>query len=531
MGWMDSIKSLWRSPAEPAGPSNEEREIEHLEKLRRWESAETTRLNYDRWSGVTGNPINFDLMQDWQTLVARCVYERMNNPMVEGVCETFATDVLGRRGPHLIVESEDGEYNDAVEGVWNQWFSRCCVDGTSGVDLLFRLIGQNFDKGEWLQQLINLEDELPSSDPVKMRLLDIDPCRLWDPFGGTRNSIMGVQRDSLGRPVKYWIRNDVQPNQLYQTTKYKDVAAEDILHCFQSREPGQVRGVPRLASVLQELADLRDYDAQVLDAARTAANNAMVLTTRDPTLVGEKAKALPAGSSIQLQRQQATYVAPGYEATQMHPSQPGAHYIEFRHEKLRSLGRCAHMPLLMVLLSAEDSNFSQSRIDLNVIYQRGVNRFQNWIETNWLEPLRKMVIAEAGLAFAPGMTANDPQPFLVPKAPGRVNFRWGWEPIAQANPKDHVKVQLEKINLGLSAPAIELASEGLDEEFVLASLHRTQQRRAALGLPPLPLSSSPQMGQAAEQTEPPNDPTDDSDDEKEAPKPKAKRTAGSGSVG
>jgi hypothetical protein len=138
------------------------------------------------------------------------------------------------------------------------------------------------------------------------------------------------------------------------------------------------------------------------------------------------------------------------------------------------------------LLSAEDSNFSQSRIDLNVIYQRGINTVQQWIEEEWLNQLRKMCFREAMLAMKPGMTARDKSGFLLPPKPDRVAYRWGWEPIAQANPKDHLQVQTERISWGLSSPEIELANEGIDEDNVLDSLARTNEKRKKRGLPPLP---------------------------------------------
>lgn len=465
-------------------PDLQEQKMDGPSQIRRWDSAATNRLNAGSWVNVTTDSINFDLFHDLQTLIARCRHERQNNPLVDGVCETFAVDVVGRRGPHLIVESDNEDYNDLAESVWQEYFNELFVDGTSGTQALRRLVPQLFDTGDWLHQKVDMSKELPSGTPVTTRLLDIDPLRMWDPAVGTKTTL-GIERDKYGRPKRYWIRDDIQPG-LWNSYnyKYRDFAADEILHCYMEREPGQVRGFPKLASCLQDLADLRDYDAQVLDAARAAANNGMLLFTRDATLVGENAK--PATGKITLERQVAKYVAPGYEVGAQASTQPGAHYIEFRHERLRSLGRCAHMPLLMVLLSAEDSNFSQSRIDLNVIYQRGINAFQQWIEEEWLNQLLKLCMREAMLATRPGYTGRDPNGFLLPRKPAKVRYRWGWDPIAQANPKDHLMVQTQRIAWGLTAPELELANEGVNEDEVLDSLKRTNDKRKKRGLPPLP---------------------------------------------
>lgn len=470
------------------------------DRIRRWESAETTRLNAHQWCGVNATAINSDIEQSLETLVARCRHERYNNPMVEGVLSTWANDVVGQHGPTLIVESDDEEYDRVAKQVWDEWFAKCEVTGIPGSDLLRRLVMQDGDTGDWLQQKIDLSTELPASEPVKTRLLDIDPLRLSSPpqMIGKSNVVMGIERDRLGRPKTYFVRN---PRDQFLapyfdwSLNYDPIPAGDMLHAFHSREPGQVRGFPRLASCLQEIADLRDFDYQVMDAARTAANNGMLLWTTQPELCADHARVFQ--GTIRLERQVAKAVPPGYQVSGQTSTQPTAHYIDFRHEKLRSLGRSFQMPLLMVLLSAEDSNFSQSRIDLNVIYQRAVDCEHQWVAGNWLNPLRDMIFREAGLAFAAGKTSRDTNPFLLPPRPKNVVMRWGWEPIAQANPVDHTRNQTERIAWGLTSPARELSRENLVEDEVLDSIAKSNKKRAARNLPPLPgpaIAGQPQQG-------------------------------------
>src|SRR5687768_2173239 len=74
--------------------------------LRRWEAAETNRLNRTHWRNATGAPINEDLSGDLRTLRARCRYESYNNPIVEGVIGTHQVDLVGVQGPTLQVRSD-----------------------------------------------------------------------------------------------------------------------------------------------------------------------------------------------------------------------------------------------------------------------------------------------------------------------------------------------------------------------------------------------------------------------------------------
>ncbi|MEZ6097247.1 MAG: phage portal protein [Pirellulaceae bacterium] len=303
---------------------------EPVQRLRRWESAETTRLNQHQWCDVQSNPINEDIASDLPTLVARCRYERYNNPLVQGVVQTYAIDVVGENGPQLIVESGDEDYDSAYKFYWDQWFNALCVDGMSGIDLLHRLIGQDFTDGDWLHQKINMDRELPSSEPVKTRLLDIDPQRLEDDWYGQDDVVGPIKRDQYGRPVEYYIRDP--KNQFraawrdVSSLNPKPIAADDIIHVFHSFEPGQVRGFPLLASCLQEMVDLRDYDAQVLDTARIQANNGMLLYTKRPVVCRRQSTAVHWKDFTE--RMAAKAIPPGYEVAGQASTQPAAHYID-----------------------------------------------------------------------------------------------------------------------------------------------------------------------------------------------------------
>lgn len=468
-----------------------EKEDRETVTIRRWESAQTNRLNESQWVNVSSQPINHDLIHDRKELVARSRYERRNNPIVEGVIDSFAIDVVGETGPSLFVESDNEVYNRIFKEVWEQFWETLEVTGMHGVDLLTRLVGQDWDNGDWLNRIV--KDNTKTNTPVASRLLDIDPERMdTDPkYIGTKYVTMGVERDKLGRPQFYHVRkldDQFLPPYFALSQEFDRIPAEDIIHCFVSREPGQVRGFPSIASCLQELADLRDYDNQTLDAARLAASSGGIMWTTDAQLVTEEQdRGGDCPEKISFERQTIKRIPAGYQFTAMVPTNPTAQYIDFRHEKLRSLGRVKHMPLLMVLLSAEQSNFSQSRIDINVIYQRGILCYQRWIERNWLSRLVDIVRKESFLAFRPGATSSDRNPFLLPREPERVSYKFGWEPLAQANPKDAILVQERKIKLGLTTPEWEHAKAGTSEEDAIISLARTNQKRIAAGLKPISL--------------------------------------------
>ena len=73
-------------------PSIQPSSKDQIESVRRWESAETNRLNGAHWQTVqTTADINDDLVEDLQTLQRRCRYEAQNNTLIEGAIETHTT--------------------------------------------------------------------------------------------------------------------------------------------------------------------------------------------------------------------------------------------------------------------------------------------------------------------------------------------------------------------------------------------------------------------------------------------------------
>ena len=93
------------------------------ESKRYWESAETTRLNSGHWAMAEDESINTWLVNHLPTLRMRSIYESRQNPVLAGMINTHGDDLWGQDGPMLQVQSDDQEYNDALEQVWREWFS------------------------------------------------------------------------------------------------------------------------------------------------------------------------------------------------------------------------------------------------------------------------------------------------------------------------------------------------------------------------------------------------------------------------
>ena len=460
------------SPSEPSSPQT----------VRRWESAATNRLNEAHWKNVTTGSINADLGTHLETLRTRAAYEAFNNPLVDGVITTHAEDIVGRGGPSLQVQSDRPAYNEAAEQLWREWFRRPTTRGkVSGASMLKLWVRNLWICGEYLAQQVT---QYVAPGPVKMRINPIHPRRLGTPpeFAAAENMVLGVRLSGEGQPQQYHIAQVRRHGTAEVTTgKYDPIPADMIYHGFLLREDDQVRGVPWLAAALQTIADLRDYDLQVLDAARQAADQSIHWYTDHPD-----APFLEVNESVEIERRMQSTGPPGWKPMQLVPAQPSTQYVDYRRERQAELGRPVGMPLMMVRLDSARHNYSSARFD-GQVYLRVVQGVQAWLADGDLREMFDAVCREGELAGE------------LPPRPKRVDLGWTWPVPPHVDPKKEADSERIRLESGTLPYSDALAAQGLDIETVIAKRKRENEMLEAAGLPTLPLAKT--SARAAEDEE------------------------------
>ncbi|MBE3132294.1 MAG: phage portal protein [Acidobacteria bacterium] len=479
-----------RGPVGEPDPPRGQLAAQNRWSVRRWEAADTDRLNEAHWQDVTGNPINVDLVERLSITRDRCAREVANNPIVEGVITTYVIDLVGPEGPTLQVQSDSKEgdeadaaaskaYADWLEKIWADWWAAPCLDAMSGPELLGLWVRGLWTTGDILGQL--LSDDTPrESTPLALRVKAIAARRLDTPIDHASDpaTILGIELSPEGVPRKYWVRKP-QRFGAYTINLFdaQALGPEAIVHAFLSDEPDQVRGYPWLASSLQVIADLRDYDAQVLDAARLAADMAVVLWTNHPD-----AQYFEANESHTIKRRTISNAPPGWQPTQINPTQPSTQYIDYRRERLSEIGRPVAMPLMMVRLDSSEHNYSSARFDAQ-IYLRALRRIRAWLASRVLNRLVAEVEREARLL--PG----------APKRPARVKYRWTWTDPPHVDPKKEAEAERLYLENGTLTYTDALTAHNTDLETAIKRRQRDNEALIAAGLAPIP-SWTPKGGAA-----------------------------------
>lgn len=454
--------------ARPASADNE----------RRFEAAGTDRLTAAHWQRAGGSrDINASLNTHLRALRDRCVYETANNPFVDSVVRTYTRDVVGPCGPKLQVRSSDDAYNAALEKAWAKWWRKPDINGKlSGPSLLRLAIRCHAVFGEHLIQETKAAKPKPGAAAYRVRCLNprlLDTPGFWKrSYNEAHELVMGVEVTLTGEPVAYWIEQ-TQGFGFFGAGigggTYQRFPAEYILHGFEMVEPDQIRGIPMLTPCLNTMADLRDYDAEVLEAARAQATFAAYLYSDHPEITPFNMAAN--GAPIEIERGQMTALPPGYRVESLQGSQPTTNYVDYRHERMRELGCPFGMPLMIVMSDASNHNYSSARFD-GQGYQEHLRTARYAIETDMLDRLVDNLARE--LRIMEVLTRRE--------APDDVVYEWTWAGRPHVDPSKEAKAEeLELVNCTLTIKEA-LARKGKDYESVLEQLKAEIAEFKAAGL-------------------------------------------------
>lgn len=487
MSWL----RFFRRP-QPAQAVREERTEPGPFLLRRFDAAQTDRLNRDHWRHAHGQSINSDLATDLESVMARSAHEYANNPFYHGVVSTYALHVVGPRGPSLQVHSDDAEFNEAVERAWREvWRMPDPAGRLSGVDGLKVLVKQICVAGSSLVVFKRRRTD----GPLDFGWQTLHPRRLVTPVANAGDPLFqfGIEFDRDGRRIAYHFDEYEGLPGIRTTTgvETRRVPASVVQHVFVDEEAEQATGYPKLAAALGPAAAMREYDREVLEAARNAAKHAVGLEAQSPEHVIDP-DPIPAGTTLPLEAG-VTNVAPmGWRWAPFASTQPMTNYPDFRRERLMELGRPLHMPLMLVLLSSHNSNFSSAQFD-GTIYAEGIADFQGMIERQHLDGCVEQVIADLVI---------DQQV----ERPSEFYLEWSWPVPPHANIEKVTKALRMQFEDGAISLVDYCAKLGMDYERVQRSRRRVAEELDAWGLPPAPANTGGSGAPTADDGDAENEP-------------------------
>lgn len=234
--------------------------------------------------------------------------------------------------------------------------------------------------------------------------------------------VQGVETDADGVVVAYWICNrhplsntaTIQPGEMQWTRVEafgKETGRRNVLHIMNRERPGQRRGVPILAPVLEAIKQLGRYtDAEVTAAVLSAMFTVAVLK-QNPSDGRPFGEMLPPDmlidsedqSSIELGPGAFVDMAPGEDIKMIDPKHPNTGYDEFTNAVIRQIGAALEIPP-EVLFKQFTASYSAARGALNEFWRTCAMQ-RDWFKDDFCKPIYDEWFAEAvarGRIKAPG---------------------------------------------------------------------------------------------------------------------------------
>lgn len=238
--------------------------------------------------------------------------------------------------------------------------------------------------------------------------------------------VQGVETDADGVVVAYWICNrhplsntaTIQPGEMQWTRVEafgKETGRRNVLHIMNRERPGQRRGVPILAPVLEAIKQLGRYtDAEVTAAVLSAMFTVAVLK-QNPSDGRPFGEMLPPDmlidsedqSSIELGPGAFVDMAPGEDIKTIDPKHPNTGYDEFTNAVIRQIGAALEIPP-EVLFKQFTASYSAARGALNEFWRTCAMQ-RDWFKDDFCKPVYDEWFAEAvarGRIKAPGFFAD-----------------------------------------------------------------------------------------------------------------------------
>jgi len=485
--------------------------------------AKRDRRSTTEWRAGVGSA-DADLLPDLPLLRERSRDLTRNAPLASGAVNTVVTNVVGTGlDPQSQIDRDVLTLDDAAADAWQraaerEWWlwaesQECDVTRTQDFGGIQELVFRSaLESGDVFVLKRYLERE---GSPYGLKLQVIEGDRVSNPNWKSDQTKLpsgrvvsgGVELDLDGAPVAYHVLRghpgDVMGVGTREWDRLPAFGAEsgerNVLHLFRKLRPGQTRGVPYLAPVIEPFKQLARYsEAEIMAAVVssfftvfTKTEAAEGLSAAIPTI---ETGSRPADEDYKLAPGAMLDLLPGEDVTFANPMRPNAQFDPFVLAICRQIGVALEVPY-EILIKHFTASYSAARAAMLEAWKFFRARRQ-WLTSSFCQPVYEAVIMEAvarGRLEAPGFF-EDP---MLRQA--WLGTKWTGPPAGQIDPEAEVNAAKKRMALGVSTGA-EVTAEltGGDIETNIKQLGKERALREAAGLVPDPTVDTAGAAQTAQ---------------------------------
>ena len=413
--------------------------------------------------------------------------------------DPYAFNVIDKRVSNLIgtgitprPKIEDDALRKAQQELWEDWVDESDADGLTDFYGQQALIARTVEiAGECFVRIRprSLDENL--AVPLQLQVLapEFVPHDKFETAKNGNSIRAGIEFNPAHQRVAYWMYR-VHPrdasslnagyNQLVR------IPAAQVLHIFEPVEPGQLRGVPRLAPVLKRLRSLDNYDDAVL-FRQEVANLFAGFISRPPPEASQQPRDPVTGQLLTEDRDGFTpmvalepgtmqELGPGEEVEFSKPPDAGNNYPDFMRQQLMAAAAGTGTPYEILTGDMREVNDRALRVVLNE-FRRRLEQLQFGVYVHQL--CRPVRAAWMDMAVLAGRLKLDN---YAQRRREYLRTRWvpqGW---AYIQPVQDIQARMMEVNAGFNSRSEMVLRSGYDAETVDAENAADQARARDLGL-------------------------------------------------
>ncbi len=315
-----------------------------------------------------------------------------NNPLASGAVKKKLTWVVGSGLRHRstidravlnLGEEQADAWEAMAEREWRLFWD------TKDVDLARTLDGSAIVRQVYQQYLENgdafvlLPRRPRTGSPYELRLQIIEADRIEnkDMASDSETLAGGVQRDADGSPVAYHILKS-HPGTMAGLSKQwivypafsANTGLRNLIHFYNPTRPGQSRGVPDLAAVIEPFKQLGRYtDAEIMAAVISGYFTVFIETetgagTFDYTNMATETGRSSSDLDYKLGNGAIIELAAGEKIHDSNPGRPNQAFDQFVLSVVRQIGVALQIPY-EILINHFTSSFSAARAAINEMWK------------------------------------------------------------------------------------------------------------------------------------------------------------------
>lgn len=321
--------------------------------------------------------------------------------------------------------------------------------------------------------------------PFQLQML---PTEMLDPsftatLPGGNVIRAGIEFNAIGARVAYhfwrYHPGDVRPGFTSSGRDRVRVPASEVLHIFDGRQGGQIRGVPRVARVLVKIFNLEVYDDAEIERKKTAALFTAFLIGRGENPMSVNEDEDDDGFDAPIAGMQAGAIVDLGDDKDIKfstPAEVGGSYEPFQYRTCLKIAAGLGVPYAYVTGDTTKGNFSNVRTDI-IRFRRRVSQWQN--NTLIFQLCRPVWIAfceramMSGKIELPGYDADPTQYWACDHLPPKQEW---------VDPKKDIEAEKESVKAGFKSRTAVIAGMGYDREDVDREIAEERATAKAGGL-------------------------------------------------